>query len=491
MDEMQNESVMNNTTNAEVAKPERRIAPANRPRPERRRKTKAELFKENTLPVIILGVAGILILTFIIGSIVRGVQRRTIEKEASIAASESVAAEEARLTAEMEAILADAQSLAAHYDYEAAIERINSFSGNIGAYPKLQDAKVTYEYEKSGLVAWEDPNAIINLSFQTLIADPARAFTDENYSSSLQRNYITISEFQKILDDLYANDYILVGLKDLVETDTSSGTATYQYKELYLPEGKKPIVLTQTNLNYNLNFVDSNDDMIADQGGVGIASKLVLQADGSIACEMVTADGNTVTGAYDLIPILDAFVEKHPDFSFHGAKAVLGLTGYNGLFGYRTHAAGREKLGEDVYAKDIETVKAIADALTESGYELGCYTYDNKPYGIFSLSEIQADMNKWNDEVLTILDAMDIMIFAQDSDINTGMLYSGEKYDYLKSIGFNYYLGFCTNGDPFTFIADDYVRQGRLLVTGDNLIHNSGWFNGIFNTEELLDEARP
>ena len=485
MEEMQNESGMNEATNYETAKPIQRAQRKRRP------KTKMELFKENTLPLIIMGIAGVLILTFIIGSIVRGAQKRKIETDASIAASESLAAEEARLSAEMDAILASAEEAAAFYDYDNAIALIDSFSGNIGAYPQLQDARVRYEYEKSTLVAWEDPNEIVNLSFQTLIADPERAFNHEEYGNSLSLNYITVSEFQNILEQLYANDYILVGLKDIAEMGTStSGTPAYQYKELYLPEGKKPIILTQTNINYNLDFVDSDGDMIADQGGVGIASKLVLEADGGITCEMVDASGNTVTGAFDLIPVLDAFVEAHPDFSYHGAKAVLGLTGYNGLFGYRTHADGRAALGEDAYARDMQTVQAITEALKASGYELGCYTYDNKPYGVFALSEIQADMNKWNDEVVPIIGQLDIMVFAQNSDINDGMLYSGEKYDYLKSLGFNFYLGFSSNGDPFTFIADEYIRQGRLMVTAENIVHNSGWFNGIFSTEELLDEAR-
>ena len=127
MDEMQNASNVNETT-----KPEQRTAaPTQRSRGERRRKTKQELFKENTLPLIILGIAGVLILTFIIGSIVRGVQRRKIETEASIAASESIAEEEARLSAEVTSILTEAEALAAKYDYDGAIALIDGFSGNI------------------------------------------------------------------------------------------------------------------------------------------------------------------------------------------------------------------------------------------------------------------------------------------------------------------------------------------------------------------------
>jgi len=378
MDELMNESTTTETTTEEVEVKEQPVVKeqtavkeqpaARQPRPERRRKTKEELFKENTLPFIILGVAAILILTFIIGSIVRGVQKKKMEIAASSAAAESLVAEDSRLNEEMANILAEAARLAAGYDYDGAIALIDTFSGNIGAYPELQDARVNYEYSKGALLAWEDPNSIMNLSFQTLVADASRAFSDEAYGDSMEKNFVTIAEFEKILQQLYENDYVLVGLKDIVTSVTDeNGKTTYAYKELYLPEGKKPFVLTQTNVNYNLYLVDRNEDMVPDKEGVGIASKMVLLDDGSITCEMVDANGNTVTGAYDLVPILDQFVADHPDFSYHGAKAVLALTGYNGLFGYRTHAAGREKFGEDAYQKDVAAVQALADALTISG----------------------------------------------------------------------------------------------------------------------------
>jgi len=57
-------------------------------------------------------------------------------------------------------------------------------------------------------------------------------------------------------------------------------------------------------------------------------------------------------------------------------------------------------------------------------------------------------------------------------------------------IGYKYFLGSYAEGDPFTYNDAEYVRQGRLMVTGENLTHNAGWFNGIFDTEGLLDEAR-
>lgn len=474
--------------------PEAETAPQPRPqreRPQRPRRSKQEIFKETSLPLIIMAVAALLIVIFIIGSITRAIQKKNIEHDASVAMSESMAAEEARLNAEMADIMERAEKMAAGYDFDGAVALIDTFSGNIGGYPQLQDARARFEYSKQALVPWEDPNTILNLSFQTLIADPERAFTHEEYGSSLKKNFVTTNEFSKILQGLYENDYILVSFDDFIEVSTSeSGVKTYKYKELYLPEGKKPLVLTQTNVNYNLYLVDSDEDMIADRGGVGIASKMILENDGSISCELINADGSVSTGAYDLVPILDAFVEEHPDFSYHGSKAVLALTGYNGLFGYRTHAAARATFGEEQYEKDVATIQALAKKLTETGYQLACYTYGNCSFGKYSISQIQSDISKWNDEVVPILGNIDTLVLAQNSDIGSGMLYSGEKYNYLKSAGFNYYIGYCAEGDPFTFIADEYVRQGRLIVSGSNIKNNSKWFNGIFETKDLLDEVR-
>ena len=466
--------------------------PAATANPRRRPKlTKMEIFKQTTLPLIILAVAALLIVVFIIGSITRAVQKNHTEKEASIAVSESIAEEQARLEAEMNSILEKAERMAAGYDFDGAVALIDTFSGNIGGYPKLQDARARYEYSKESLVPWEDPNTIINLSFHLLLNDTERAYSNEEYGSSIKKNFMTVGEFQKILERLYENDYVLVNLSDIVETTTSeSGAVTTTYKQILMPEGKKPFVMTQTNVNYSLYLVDSDDDLVADRGGLGVASKLVLDAEGNVVAEYINADGSVSTGAYDLVPILDEFVEKHPDFSYHGAKAVLALTGYNGLFGYRTHPSARAVLGEEQYEKDVASVQAIANALKESGYELACYTYANNAYGRHSLSQIQSDMNKWMDEVTPILGNLDTFVFAQDSDIGDGMLYSGSKFDYLKSLGFKYFLGYCSEGNPFTVIAEDYVRQGRLLVSGSHINNQPKWFNDIFDTTDLLDPAR-
>lgn len=461
--------------------------PAN---PARRKRSNAQVFKEVYLPVIIAGVAALFIIIFIVGSIVRKVQKNKLDKQASIAASESLAAEQARLAAEAQYLLEEATRLADGFDYIGAIELLDTFRGDASQYPELNEKRDECIRLQDTLVLWNDPNQVTNLSFQLLIADTARAFVPGNYSSTIYNSFITTTEFSAILQQLYDNNYILVRLEDFVATEKDAdGTTVYVSKAMYLPEGKKPLMLTQTNVNYNLYLVDSDGDMVADKDGSGFASKLVLDGD-KVLCEMVDANGETVTGAYDLIPILDDFIEKHPDFSYRGAKATLAITGYNGIFGYRTNTEAREKFGEVAYEQDAENIRKIAEALTNSGYTLACYTYSNIPYGSSSVSEIQADLSNWNAEVVPLLGAVDILVYAQKSDIFPGPGYSGDRYNLLKESGFNYFIGFCSSNSPWTEITNSYVRQGRIMVSGSALESSPSWFEGMFDAASVLDPAR-
>lgn len=458
--------------------------PENRPVNHRRRRpSKMKIFKEAYLPPILALCVVVLIVVFIIGAIGNANDQTQAERDASIAAS--IAQQEAyeALVKQAEELMDEAEKLAAMYDYHGALAILESFTGDRKEFVGIDTLYQVYTEAKNNLVAWTDPSKIPNLSFQLLIANPQRAFADPTYKNSFDRNFVTTTEFSEILSRLYKNGYILVSLDDIVDT---SGTG-YTPKELMLPAGKKPLLLTQTNVNYSLYLVDSDGDMVADKNGCGFASRLIVDANGNISCEMVDTNGNTLTGAYDLIPILEDFIKTHPDFSYRGARATLALTGYNGLFGYRTHGAAKEKLGDAAYAKEVAGATKVAKALTEKGYDFACYTYANLSYGSRELSIIQADLNSWKTEVTPLLGQIDTFVFAQNSDISTGDTYSGQKFQALQEAGFRRYLGFCTSGTPWAMLSEDHMRMGRLLVGGENIRNHPEWFEDIFDCTELLN----
>ncbi len=458
--------------------------------PRRKKRSKIQVFKETYLPVIIAGVALILVIIFIIGSITRAVQKNRAEKEANIAASSAAAEEAERLQQEARDRIAQAEKLAAGFDYAGAIDVLNGFSGDISKFPAINDKILECEDAVRNMVAWEDPSKIPNLSFQLLVADPARGFSHETYGYSINRNFITTEEFSRILRQLYDNGYILVDFDDIIDAEVGKdGETLYKAKTLMLPNGKKPIMLTQTNVNYNYYLIDGNGDKIPDEKGTGIASKLIWDGT-NFTNEMVDASGQTVTGDFDLVPILEGFIEKYPAFSYRGARATLALTGYNGLFGYRTHPSAKETFGEIEYQSAIQSAKTVANALRDRGYSLACYTYENIPYGSSSLTQIKSDMNAWTNEVVPIIGNLDILTYAQLTDITSDPTYSGEKYETLYNLGFRYYLGFCEDGQPWATVTNGYVRQGRLMVTGSNLAHHADWFTNYFDASSVLDSTR-
>ena len=64
--------------------------------------------------------------------------------------------------------------------------------------------------------------------------------------------------------------------------------------------------------------------------------RIVIGEDGYPTCEMKMDDGTVQRGAFDLVPILEEYIQEHPDFSYKGARAVIAFTGYQGILGYRT-----------------------------------------------------------------------------------------------------------------------------------------------------------
>ena len=443
----------------------------------RRRKTKAQIFKEVYLPPIIACVCLILVLTFAIGSVSNLIEEKRINKqnEQSHLDESQSAADLAQ--AEQQRILDEAAQLAAGYDYAGAISVLESY-GDLNNYPSLAAKRSEYSTIKDQLIEHQDPSMIPNLSFHVLMADPARAFADESLGGKYNRNFISTSEFSKILNNLYTNGYVLVDFNSFTELNGD----VMLPKSIYLPEGKKPVMLTETLANYPLYMVDSNNDAEPDAGGVGFASKLVLDSSGNIKAQYIDSTGATLIGDYDLVPILESFIAEHPDFSYQGARAILATTGSQGVFGYRINSEYIATKGQTYHDEQVAGAKQIVQALRDKGYTIACYTYDNSDYAGFNANQIQADLQKWTQQVTSVIGEVDTFVFAQSSNITD---YSGNAFNVMYTSGFRYFVA---NGStPSTQVTSTYVRQNRLMVTGNSMAYNSSWFTGMFDCAAILD----
>ncbi len=460
------------------------------PKSHRRKRTKWDNFKECYLPFIIASVTLIFVIVTIIGASVNNAKRKELLARNNQA--QAIAAQEKNniLIQEAARLLDKANEYAKNYYLDDAIATLESFSGDITKFPQLYSALQNFYYEKASWKTWDDPKQVLNLSFHVLIADPLRAFANSKYGSSYNRNFITTDEFRLILEQLYQNGYVLVSIDDIVSESSDDNSSRYTPKTLYLPVGKKPLIITQTHVNYYTYMTDGDDsDIFPDQNGAGFACKLIVDNNGNLTNEMIDKNGNKITGEFDLIPILNSFIALHPDFSYQGARAIIAVTGYEGVFGYRTNPDAKNILGDD-YQQEIDNAKRIAKALRDSGFEIACYTYGNQAYGEIGIDTLKNDLNSWNTEIVPIIGQTDILVFAQESDIARNTPYSGEKYNALLDAGFRYYFGFCNNGQLWSTIENSCFRQARILVTGSNLKYNSLWFNGILSPVEILSSLR-
>ena len=217
--------------------------------------------------------------------------------------------------------------------------------------PPPEPEPVPYEIgdptvEREGYVPWN--GRVEHLFFHPVIAYPELAFDGDSQANGLDDFMVTVNEYNKILQSVYDKGYVLVDINSVWSEYNDNGIQRMKVNTLYLPEGKKPLVLSFDDTNYYPYMLEN-----------GLTYKLIIGDDLKIASWGKDPQGNEVVSRdLDAIPILDKFVEEHPDFSPFGAKGCLSLTGYEGILGYRTQTdtmewddskeANRQKVREAV-----------------------------------------------------------------------------------------------------------------------------------------------
>lgn len=437
----------------------------------RKKRTKFQIFKEvYLLPLVIFAVL-LLIFGIVLNQCTR--QKETTPTETTLGVDVMNRFE---LQAEATAVMRDAIMHADDYDYDGALSALYGFSGNLQDFPEIAELIDTYTQAKNNLVVWTGRD-VPNLSFHVLIEDLDTALKDSTYGQKgnnlYNRNFITTTEFSAILQQLYDNGYLLVSLSDLYDYayDSATGRMVYTEKELRLPFGRKPLLLTETHCTY-YHYME----------GAGFASK--LKYDGRFYNEKTTSNGSTVTGNFDLVPILEDFISHNPDFSYRNARAILAFSGYNGIFGYQIQS---DNLTGVALKQEQQEAKALCDALQEAGYTLACYSYRNLDYQLLDAEDIREDLEKWDREIASVIGTTNVMVFARESDIGTDYG-NNTKFNVLYDAGYRFFLG--SSAFLYHQVSDQYVRHNRLMVTGSTLAHYPERFEGMLNPETILDSRR-
>lgn len=388
-----------------------------------------------------------------------------------------------------QSILDQATIMYQQYNYDEAIKLLKGQKEFV-SNKDYMDLAAKCQISKSSLVEYP-LEKITHVFFHTLIKDTSKAFDGDSKSGGYNQVMTTISEFNKIIQILYDKGYVLVSPHDMA---TVNKDGTMSRGKIMVPEGKIPFVLSQDDVSY-YHYMD----------GDGYASRLVLDENGDVKTEYIEDDGSVSVGDYDMVPLLDAFIKEHPDFSYHGRKGILAMTGYDGVLGYRTDIAYKDKenLQDDQkafldshpdfdYDQNVKDAKKVADAMKAEGWEFASHTWGHMNATERSAEDLKTDDQKWKSYVAPILGDTDMIIFAFGADIGDWSGYSSDnpKFQYYKSAGYDYFCN-VDSSQYFVQITDQYFRQGRRNLDGYRMYYNPEMLSDLFDVADVWDSSRP
>ncbi len=392
------------------------------------------------------------------------------------------------MTKEEKKIYKRAKLYSQQYNYDKAIKALKE-SSYYETNSRFQHAVEVYQKKKDSCVSWP-VDQVTHVFYHTLIADTSKAFDGDYKAADYDQVMTTIDEFNKITQSMYDKGYVMVNIYDLAKVDENGNMSA---GEILLPPGKVPFVLSQDDVCY-YHYMD----------GDGFATKLVVDEDGKIRNEYVNDDGSVSVGDYDMVPLIDRFVEEHPDFSYRGAKGIVALTGYNGILGYRTDIS-YETRPDDLDQNKVdwlnshpdfnldterEEAKKVAQAMKEDGWVFASHTWGHLNVSQISLERLQADTQKFKENVDPLIGGTDIIIFAFGADLTGVEDYSGDKFEYLKSQGYNYYCN-VDSSKYYVQLRDRYFRMGRRNLDGYRMYYNPDLLTDLFDASAVFDPARP
>jgi len=374
---------------------------------------------------------------------------------------------EAEIIARREIILEESLLLSRGYFYDEAILLLNEDEEIINHETLALEAEITEA--QSSLVRFDGD--IKHIFFHSLILYPEILFPDLSVpTGGYNEGFAYQSELIKILPQLMERGYVLYNINDIFSKDASG---VMRQNDIYLPPGKRPLVLSMDDPSYHYNKTTPQR--------VGFANRVVFDEYGEIATEVPTPSGETlITYDGDVYVVVDAFVREHPEFSYRGNKGIIASTGYMGLFGYDL-----DDLQNDVTRQKVID---ICNKFKENGWLFANHSYTHNRTGFWgpesNPSNIRYDVRRWREVIEPLTGQTNIFIAP------FGFLLRGEGMQVVLDNEYDIYCTVDLN-QPIN-IYDTHAVQGRIEIGGYAF---SRWANTLnrdfFDVDRVIDSHRP
>jgi hypothetical protein len=320
------------------------------------------------------------------------------------------------------------------------------------------------ELDPSGIPITTSP--VANIFIHPLIAFPDRAFAPGKDQSRMDEWFVTGAEFYKALESLQGKGYILVKPSEVYV----QGPDGWTVQAPPVPEGRKALILSIDDLNY-YRYMRNN----------GTVSRLLVDNQGRlVARTFLPAGGFRDDLDLEAPQILEGFLKEHPDFSFHGARGMIGLTGYAGVFGWPTQNPKGPQ-----YTLAVAEATKTANALKVLGWEFASHSYAHQS------SRSQKDdawlwsEARWKAEVEPIIGPTPLYVFP----FGENWWRSDVRWKALQDSGFRVFFGVEKTSNQR--VKDGLPIVGRVPLDGRSLRHRFGFLSPFLDARAVWDPIRP
>ncbi len=358
-------------------------------------------------------------------------------------------------------LITEASLMVSGYYYQEAIDLLKSNSDIYNDTLKNEVKKI------EDFVADLEPytGRIEQVFFHTLIVYPELAF-GPNSSQAQGYNYwmTTQLEFQRMLPLLMERGYVLIRISDLYDVD-SQGNVTK--KDLYLPQGKRPLLMSVDNVGYPESRKKD-----------GFASRLIIDENNEVTAVIRNLEGvEIVSRTAEVFPIVDDFIKVHPEFSYRGAKGMIGITGSWGVMGY-----------DPKIASEAAIAKKVADRLKELGWDFVSHSYTHAGGQYFSIDStlegVKEDTELFKKWIVPIIGDSNVFIAP------FGVTLKGELYQYMIDEGYTFYLNVDRRSQPR--IIGKSVLMPRVNLDGFVMNKDKAYITEhFFDVDKVYDSRRP
>lgn len=299
------------------------------------------------------------------------------------------------------------------------------------------------------------------LSFNTLMAFPEKALNENNsLSAKYDEEKLTTSEFERILEELYKNNYILVDIYEIIDKEK------IELKKLYLPKDKKPIVFTFENVTYKSNYQN-----------LGEIDKIIIDRNNNLASYTTKKSiQNRIQYNNEFILIMENFINKHKDFSFNNARGIMFLAGENGVLGYNTSHKNASSKQEQKRASEV------IKKLKKLGWRFGANNYSYKDISSQSEMEFAKDLSLWNQEILPLISSTNLYSFICEKYENL----DHEKMEILLSNNFKIF--FINDNKNTPIISKNICIFPVKKIGGKNLREDFENLSNLFDSKKVYDK---